>query len=76
MSENTIDFKSRIDSGLDSSIKDSRLDASIQVSDLDSSNKDSGLDLSRQDFVSNSNKKNSRTGDARLFSLFTIVQFK
>ena len=67
MSENTVDFKSRGDSGLEPSIKDSRLDPS---------NTDSGSDLGRQDFASNANKKNSQTGDGRLFSLFTIVQFK
>ena len=67
MSENTVDFKSKGDSGLDPSIQDS---------DWDSSNTDSGSDLSRQDFASNANKKNSQTGDGRLFSLFTIVQFK
>ena len=67
MSENTVDFKSRGDSGLDPTIKDSRLDPS---------NTDSGSDLGRQDFASNANKKNSQTGDGRLFSLFTIVQFK
>ena len=76
MSENTVDFKSRGDSGLDPSIKDSGLDPRIQDSGLDPSNKDSGLDLTRQDFASNANKKNSQTGDGRLFSLFTIVQFK
>ncbi|XP_023328971.1 uncharacterized protein LOC111701784 isoform X2 [Eurytemora carolleeae] len=67
LSENTVDFKSKGDSGLDPSIQDS---------DWDSSNTDSGSDLSRQDFASNANKKNSQTGDGRLFSLFTIVQFK